>query len=176
MVGAGGVIEMYQTSVRDMATTSDNALLRQIPASAPSVKTASGATKWRTANGRRWAAKAVFTKTGFPAPPGRRLRTSSRGMSHTGEAAYSRSGYSHIWPCRLARAVGGGQKRGHYGGDGGGNGATFIWSLSLLTGVLLQNGPEPSRARRCWVRRSEPFTARTVLGPSERGKECPLGA
>jgi hypothetical protein len=29
---------------------------------------------------------------------------------------------------------------------------------------LVQNGPEPSRARRCWARRSEPFTARTVLG------------
>src|SRR5207245_1106789 len=25
------------------------------------------------------------------------------------------------------------------------------------------NGPEPSRARRCWARRSEPLTARTVL-------------
>src|SRR6266404_3175549 len=30
-------------------------------------------------------------------------------------------------------------------------------------GGFAQNGPEPSRARRCWARRSEPLTARTVL-------------
>ena len=27
---------------------------------------------------------------------------------------------------------------------------------------LFENGPERSRARRCWARRSEPLTARTV--------------
>jgi hypothetical protein len=32
----------------------------------------------------------------------------------------------------------------------------------LLRSVV-RNGPEPSRARRCWARRSEPLTARTVL-------------
>src|ERR1039458_6440480 len=32
----------------------------------------------------------------------------------------------------------------------------------LLRSVV-KNGPEPSRARRCWARRSEPLTARTVL-------------
>src|ERR1017187_3607685 len=37
-------------------------------------------------------------------------------------------------------------------------------SLSLLPEDAVQNGPEPSRARRCWARRSEPLTARTVLG------------
>ncbi len=36
-------------------------------------------------------------------------------------------------------------------------------SLSLLSGGVVQNGPERSRARRCWARRSEPLTARTVL-------------
>jgi len=36
-------------------------------------------------------------------------------------------------------------------------------SLSLLLGTVVQNGPERSRARRCWVRRSGPLTARTVL-------------
>jgi len=55
-------------------------------------------------------------------------------------------------------------------------GPPFHWSLSLLTGGLLQNGPEPSRARRYWARRSGPLTARTVLGPSERGKGCLLRA
>jgi hypothetical protein len=30
-------------------------------------------------------------------------------------------------------------------------------SLSLLLGGVVQNGPERSRARRCWARRSEPF-------------------
>jgi hypothetical protein len=39
----------------------------------------------------------------------------------------------------------------------------FNWSLSLLIGRLVQNGPESSRARRCWARRSEPLTARTDL-------------
>jgi hypothetical protein len=44
------------------------------------------------------------------------------------------------------------------------------WSLHLepfphLRNVL-RNGPEPSRARRCLVRRSEPLTARTVLRES----------
>src|ERR1700730_12906626 len=37
-------------------------------------------------------------------------------------------------------------------------------SLSLLPGDIVQNGPERSRARRCWARRSRPLTARTVLG------------
>ena len=32
----------------------------------------------------------------------------------------------------------------------------------LLRSVVW-NGPEPSRGRRCWARRSEPLTARTVL-------------
>ena len=36
-------------------------------------------------------------------------------------------------------------------------------SLSLLSGGVVQNGPERSRGRRCWARRSEPLTARTVL-------------
>src|SRR5580658_1173700 len=36
-------------------------------------------------------------------------------------------------------------------------------SLSLLPGDVIQNGPERSRARRCWTRRSGPLTARTVL-------------
>src|ERR1700683_3456000 len=36
-------------------------------------------------------------------------------------------------------------------------------SLSLLLGDVVQNGPERSRARRCWARRSGPLTARTVL-------------
>ena len=36
-------------------------------------------------------------------------------------------------------------------------------SLSLLSGGVVQNGPERSRARRCWARRSETLTARTVL-------------
>jgi len=39
----------------------------------------------------------------------------------------------------------------------------FGMSLSLLSRRCCQNGPEPSRARRCWERRSEPLTARTVL-------------
>jgi hypothetical protein len=39
----------------------------------------------------------------------------------------------------------------------------FGVSLSLLLGGVVQNGPEPSKARRCWARRSEPLTARTVL-------------
>jgi|ERR1039458_1423661 hypothetical protein len=39
----------------------------------------------------------------------------------------------------------------------------FGMSLSLLSRRCCQNGPEPSRARRCWARRSEPLTARTVL-------------
>ena len=37
-------------------------------------------------------------------------------------------------------------------------------SLSLLLGGVVQNGPERSRARRYWARRSGPLTARTVLG------------
>src|ERR1039457_1306280 len=32
-----------------------------------------------------------------------------------------------------------------------------------LLRTVVKNGPEPSRARRCWARRSEPLTARTVL-------------
>jgi hypothetical protein len=36
-------------------------------------------------------------------------------------------------------------------------------SLSVLPGDVVQNGPERSRARRCWGRRSGPLTARTVL-------------
>ena len=55
---------------------------------------------------------------------------------------------------------GGSQKRGQ-------NGAEVVpipvLTLSLLMGGFAQNGPEPSRARRCWARRSEPLTARTVL-------------
>src|ERR1035437_3408629 len=42
-------------------------------------------------------------------------------------------------------------------------GDQFGVSLSLFSGVVVRNGPEPSRARRCWARRSEPLTARTVL-------------
>src|ERR1035437_5849402 len=42
-------------------------------------------------------------------------------------------------------------------------GEQFGVSLSLFSGVVVRNGPEPSRARRCWARRSEPLTARTVL-------------
>src|SRR5437867_1785604 len=34
-----------------------------------------------------------------------------------------------------------------------------IKSLSLLMEGSVQNGLEPSRARRCWARRSEPLTA-----------------
>ena len=56
--------------------------------------------------------------------------------------------------------------------SGGGWFLTFFpaWSLHLepfphLRNVL-RNGPEPSRARRCLVRRSEPLTARTVLRES----------
>ena len=37
------------------------------------------------------------------------------------------------------------------------------WSLSLLSGVLFGTARSLSRARRCWARRSEPLTARTVL-------------
>jgi hypothetical protein len=37
-------------------------------------------------------------------------------------------------------------------------------SLSFLLGGVVQNGPERSRARRYWARRSGPLTARTVLG------------
>src|SRR6266404_4603294 len=40
--------------------------------------------------------------------------------------------------------------------------AGFQMLVSLLYRMVLQNGPEPSRARR-QARRSEPFTARTVL-------------
>ena len=42
-------------------------------------------------------------------------------------------------------------------------GEPFGVSLSLLSGGVVQNGPERSRGRRCWARRSEPLTARTVL-------------
>src|SRR5450432_513884 len=41
-------------------------------------------------------------------------------------------------------------------------GAVRSQPFPLLRAVV-QNGPEPSRARRCWARRSEPLTARTVL-------------
>ena len=51
----------------------------------------------------------------------------------------------------------------------------FTWSLSLLTGRLFQNGSEPSRARRCWARRSEPLPARTVLGSSRKRERLPAG-
>src|SRR5437879_5662013 len=44
--------------------------------------------------------------------------------------------------------------------------APFTMSLSLFLGGVLRNGPEPSRARRCLARRSEPLTARTVLRES----------
>jgi len=44
------------------------------------------------------------------------------------------------------------------------------WSLSLIPGEVLWNGPEPSRARRCWARPSEPLTARTVPRQLQRGK------
>src|SRR6266550_6203286 len=40
--------------------------------------------------------------------------------------------------------------------------AGFQMLVSLLYRMVLQNGPEPLRARR-QARRSEPFTARTVL-------------
>ena len=71
--------------------------------------------------------------------------------------------------------VGGGEKGYHFSGDGGDwSPERFTWSLSLLTGGLIQNGPELSRARRCWVRRSEPLTARTVLGSSKKGERLLL--
>src|SRR5262245_42236758 len=35
---------------------------------------------------------------------------------------------------------------------------------------VVQNGPERSRGRRCWARRSEPLTARTVLEDEVEGK------
>jgi len=41
-------------------------------------------------------------------------------------------------------------------------GAVRSEPFPLLRSVV-RNGPEPSRARRCWARRSEPLTARTVL-------------
>ena len=41
-------------------------------------------------------------------------------------------------------------------------GAVRSEPFPLLRSVF-RNGPEPSRARRCWARRSEPLTARTVL-------------
>src|ERR1022692_1680821 len=41
-------------------------------------------------------------------------------------------------------------------------GAVGSEPFPLLRGVV-RNGPELSRARRCWARRSEPLTARTVL-------------
>src|SRR5664279_5816187 len=41
-------------------------------------------------------------------------------------------------------------------------GAVRSEPFPLLRSVV-RNGPERSRARRCWARRSEPLTARTVL-------------
>jgi hypothetical protein len=41
--------------------------------------------------------------------------------------------------------------------------------FALLSSVL-QNGPEVSRARRCWARRSEPLTPRTVLRRLQDGE------
>ena len=52
-------------------------------------------------------------------------------------------------------------------------GQPFNGSLSLLMEGLFQNGPELSRARRCWARRSDPFTARTVLRPSKKRERLP---
>src|SRR6266852_5565603 len=58
------------------------------------------------------------------------------------------------------RCDGGSQKRGQNGAEVA---PIPVLTLSLLMGGFAQNGPEPSRARRCWARRSEPLTARTVL-------------
>src|SRR6266850_1050939 len=47
--------------------------------------------------------------------------------------------------------------------------AGFQMLVSLLYRMVLQNGPEPSRARR-QARRSEHFTARTVLRGLRKGE------
>jgi hypothetical protein len=64
------------------------------------------------------------------------------------------------WTVVLYVNVGGSQKRGHFGAEVA---PMSTLNLSLLLERLLWNGPEQSRARRCWARRSEPLTARTVL-------------
>jgi transposase len=69
-----------------------------------------------------------------------------------------------LQPTAAAVAVDGGEKRGHFGGEVVPARASFELSLSVFSATFLQNGPEQSRARRCWARRSEPLTARTILG------------
>jgi hypothetical protein len=76
--------------------------------------------------------------------------------------------YSGQWTsrkgCEPYLTDGGSGKRGHFGSVGSaGAPQASRSSLSLLSGSVCWNGPEPSRARRCWARRSGPLTARTVL-------------
>jgi hypothetical protein len=77
--------------------------------------------------------------------------------THLGMSAAQRGSKIFVCPYRPQRV--------HFGG---GVDEHFSWSLSLLAGEFAQNGPERSRARRCWARRSEPLTARTVLRPSAK--------
>ncbi len=63
--------------------------------------------------------------------------------------------------------------KGVNGGQKGGPkwrplGPFSTFSLSFLAGEFAQNGPEQSRARRCWARPSGPLTARTALPPSAK--------